>query len=34
MAKTESTFRNMALSLTVIALVSSALLGFVYELTQ
>ncbi|HBC78210.1 MAG TPA: RnfABCDGE type electron transport complex subunit G [Bacteroidales bacterium] len=34
MAKTESTFRNMALSLTLIALVSSALLGFVYELTK
>jgi len=34
MAKTESTFRNMALSLTVIALVSSALLGFVNELTR
>lgn len=34
MAKTESTFRNMALSLTLIALVSSALLGFVYEVTK
>jgi len=34
MAKTESTFRNMALSLTLIALVSSALLGFVYEFTK
>jgi electron transport complex protein RnfG len=34
MAKTESTFRNMAVSLTIIALVSSALLGFVYELTK
>ncbi len=34
MAKTESTFRNMALSLTLIALVSSALLGFVYEATK
>lgn len=34
MAKTESTFRNMALSLTLIALVSSALLGFVNELTR
>lgn len=34
MAKTESTFKNMALSLTIIALVSSALLGFVYEFTK
>lgn len=34
MAKTESTFKNMALSLTLIALVSSALLGFVYEVTK
>jgi len=34
MAKTESTFKNMVLSLTLIALVSSALLGFVYELTK
>ena len=34
MAKTESTFKNMALSLTLIALVSSALLGFVYEFTK
>ena len=34
MAKTESTFRNMALSLTLISLVSSALLGFVYEFTK
>jgi Na+-translocating ferredoxin:NAD+ oxidoreductase subunit G len=34
MAKTESTFKNMALSLTLIALVSSALLGFVYEFTR
>ncbi len=34
MAKTESTFRNMVLSLTMIALVSSALLGFVYEMTK
>lgn len=34
MGKTESTFRNMALSLTLIALVSSALLGFVYEVTK
>jgi electron transport complex protein RnfG len=34
MAKTESTFKNMVLSLTLIALVSSALLGFVYEITK
>jgi len=34
MANTESTFRNMVLSLTLIALVSSALLGFVYEVTK
>jgi len=34
MAKTESTFKNMALSLTLIALGSSAGLGFVYELTK
>ncbi len=34
MAKTESTFKNMALSLTLIAIVSSALLGFVYEFTK
>jgi electron transport complex protein RnfG len=34
MAKTESTFRNMLLSLTLIALGSSAGLGFVYELTK
>jgi electron transport complex protein RnfG len=34
MAKTESTFKNMALSLTLIALISSALLGFVYEATK
>ena len=34
MAKTESTFKNMALSLTVISLVASACLGFVYELTK
>ena len=34
MAKTESTFRNMAVSLTLIAMVSSALLGFVYEMTK
>lgn len=34
MAKKESTFRNMVLSLTMIALASSACLGFVYELTK
>src|SRR5512133_1203044 len=34
MAKTESTFRNMALSLTIIALAASACLGFVYEFTK
>jgi electron transport complex protein RnfG len=34
MAKTDSTFKNMVLSLTLIALVSSALLGFVYEFTK
>jgi electron transport complex protein RnfG len=34
MAKTESTFKNMALSLTLISLVSAACLGFVYELTR
>lgn len=34
MAKIESTFKNMALSLTLIALASSAFLGFVYELTK
>jgi len=34
MAKTESTFRNMALSLTLIALGASACLGFVYEFTK
>ena len=34
MAKTESTFRNMALSLTLISLGASACLGFVYELTK
>ena len=34
MAKTESTFKNMVLSLTLIALGSSAALGFVYELTK
>ncbi|MDO9580910.1 MAG: RnfABCDGE type electron transport complex subunit G [Bacteroidales bacterium] len=34
MAKTESTFRNMALALTLIALAASTCLGFVYELTK
>jgi len=34
MAKTESTFKNMALSLTLIALAASACLGFVYEITK
>jgi Na+-translocating ferredoxin:NAD+ oxidoreductase subunit G len=34
MAKTESTFRNMALSLTFISLAASACLGFVYEFTK
>ncbi len=34
MANTESTFKNMVLSLTLIALVSSAGLGFVYEFTK
>lgn len=34
MAKTESTLKNMVLSLTLIALVSSACLGFVYEFTK
>jgi Na+-translocating ferredoxin:NAD+ oxidoreductase subunit G len=34
MVKTESTFRNMALSLTLISLGASACLGFVYELTK
>jgi Na+-translocating ferredoxin:NAD+ oxidoreductase subunit G len=34
MAKTESTFKNMVLSLFLVALVSSATLGFVYELTK
>jgi len=34
MAKTESTLKNMVLSLTLIALISSACLGFVYELTK
>ena len=34
MAKTESTFRNMVLSLTLISLGASACLGFVYEFTK
>jgi electron transport complex protein RnfG len=34
MAKTESTFRNMVLSLTLIALSAAACLGFVYEFTK
>ena len=34
MAKTESTFKNMVLSLTIISLVASACLGFVYEITK
>ena len=34
MSKTQSTLRNMVLSLTLIALVASASLGFVYELTK
>lgn len=34
MAKTESTFKNMVLSLTLISLVASACLGFAYELTR
>jgi electron transport complex protein RnfG len=34
MAKTESTFKNMALSLTLISLAASACLGFVYEITK
>jgi len=34
MAKSESTLKNMILTLTLIALVSSAGLGFVYELTK
>jgi len=34
MAKTESTFRNMTLTLTAIALAASACLGFVYEFTR
>lgn len=34
MAKTESNFKNMLLSLTLIALVASVALGFVYEYTK
>jgi electron transport complex protein RnfG len=34
MAKTESTFRNMVLSLTLISLGASACLGFVYQMTK
>ncbi|NOY37696.1 MAG: RnfABCDGE type electron transport complex subunit G [Chlorobi bacterium] len=34
MAKRESTFGNMLLALTVVTLISSASLGFVYELTK
>ncbi len=34
MAKTESTFKNMALALTLISMVSATCLGFVYELTK
>jgi Na+-translocating ferredoxin:NAD+ oxidoreductase subunit G len=34
MAKTESTFKNMVLSLTIISLGAAACLGFVYELTK
>jgi electron transport complex protein RnfG len=34
MAKTESTLRNMVMSLTLISLTASACLGFVYELTK
>jgi electron transport complex protein RnfG len=34
MAKTESTLKNMILSLTLIALGASACLGFVYEITK
>jgi electron transport complex protein RnfG len=33
-AKTESTFRNMVLSLTLISLGAAACLGFVYEITK
>ena len=34
MAKTESSFKNMVLSLSLISLVASACLGFVYEFTK
>ena len=34
MAKTESTFRNMVLSLTLISLGASACLGYVYQITK
>ncbi|HKK41689.1 MAG TPA: RnfABCDGE type electron transport complex subunit G [Bacteroidales bacterium] len=34
MAKTESTFKNMVLALTLIALVAATCLGFVYEMTK
>ncbi len=34
MAKTESTFKNMVLSLTLISLAASACLGFVYQFTK
>ncbi|MCX6334484.1 MAG: electron transporter RnfG, partial [Bacteroidia bacterium] len=34
MAKTESTFKNMVLSLTLISLGASASLGFVYVITR
>lgn len=34
MAKTESTFKNMVLSLTLISLAASACLGFVYQMTK
>ena len=34
MAKIESSFKNMLLSLTLISLGASAALGFVYELTK
>lgn len=34
MAKTESTFKNMTLSLTLISLVAAASLGFVYKMTK
>ncbi len=34
MAKTESTFKNMTLSLTLISVVAATCLGFVYELTR